>query len=94
MECALCDYFSTLPDSPRFSPGTFWCAHSALRVRAFHVRGLSMKNCARLKSLLKKITIDHAKKKLYVFTFEAIKEDLNVLLKVSSNKDLIIIVGK
>ena len=62
-EETLCDYFTTLRDSSRFSPGDFWHMFSTLRARALRTYGVDIKNHPRLKSLLKKFAADNIKKK-------------------------------
>ena len=68
-EITLCDYFTHLFDSERFSPGTFWCVCRTLRVHILAVYRVNVRNYVSLKDLLKTFTQDHVKKKPDVFSY-------------------------
>lgn len=77
-EVALCNSFTYLYDSERFSLCVFWHMRSTLRVRMLNARRVNTKNYVILKTLLKKFTTDHIKKNPDAFSPDNIKRGLNL----------------
>ena len=61
--------------------------HSTLRVHVLWTHGVNIKYFARLKSLIKKFTIDHIKKKPDVFSYDETHKGLTELFADSNSKD-------
>ena len=86
IEVSLCDYFTMLCDSGRYFPETFWCMRSTLPVHMLCTHGVNIKTFVRLKSLIKKVTIDQIKKRLDMFSFEEIRIGLTEMFFDSDKK--------
>ena len=87
-EVCLCNYFTMSYDANRCSPGSFWCMHSTLRVHILCTHGVNVKAYVKLKTLIKKFTIDHIKNKKDMFSYEETHKGLTVLFLDSNSKDV------
>ena len=93
-EVCLCNYFTMLYDTNRYSPGAFWCMCITLRVHISCTHGVNIKTYIKLKTLIKKFTIDHVKNKKDVFSHEEMHKGLTVLFLDSNSKDAQHKIGK
>ena len=75
-------------DTGRCYSETFWCVRSTLRSHMPCAHEVSIKNFVRLKTLLKKLTVDHKMKKLDVLSYEDTRCTLSEFLADSYNEDL------
>ena len=66
---------------------------STLRHHVPHTYGVNINNYVKLKTLLKRLAMDHAKKKSETFDFEEINHALNVFLDKNNSKDLLMTIG-
>ena len=92
-EVTLCNYFSMLQVTRRYTAGNFWCIYSTLKTFILARYQVDIKMYPVLKKLMKKLTEDHIKSKPDVFLYSEIKHGLEKLFDEDEPKDLMYKVG-